>query len=355
MFRRQGISQPGHRARPASAALLAAGTLELCLPLALALLLSGCASSLSPHVTALAAATAPVVDQATAAYHTAQAIHAESVDYDAAASFDQTQVFVPSSIQDWPTDKDIQTRLAVLTAFQLYVKDLTAITGGTDSPALDAASKSMGESLSSLANTVAPPVEAALGVTPAPSSTTETTTTTTSGSTTTTTTSSSSTLPPLVSPGAAKAVSVAIDALGQFLVNRTIEKELPQQIEAMDPHVQALCELLAKDIELIQEQEKIDSNDVIDKQTAFLRAAKLDPEEQRVEFMKLPAMARQQAANDQALTQLRTAIVNLEMTHHALAAAAQGNNPESLAQKLKDLSAAGESLGKFYSSLSPAN
>jgi hypothetical protein len=334
-----------------AAVRLCAGVLALCLPLALA----GCSSSLSPHVTALAAATAPVVDQATAAYHTAQAIHAESVDYDAAASFDQTKVFVPSSIQEWPPESDIQVRLAMLEAFQLYVKNLSAITGSTDSPALDAASKSMGESLTSLANTLAPTVETALGVAPAPSSSTTTTTTTTSGSTTTTTTSSSSTLPPFISPDAAKAVSTAIDALGQFLVSRTIEKELPQQIEDMDPHVQSLCELLARDIELIQEQEKIDSNDVIDKQTAFLRNAKLDPEEQRVEFMKLPAMARQQSANDQAFTQLRAAIVKLEMTHHALAAAAQGNNPESLTEKLKDLSAAGESLGKFYSSLSPAH
>lgn len=328
---------------------LPAGGLALCLPLALPLLLSGCASSLQPHVTALAAATAPVVDQASAAYRTAQAIHAESVDYDAAAAFDQSQVFIPSSIQDWPAEKDIQVRLAVLEAFQLYVKDLGTITGSTDSSALDAASKSMGESLMNVANTLAPQVETA----PAASSASETTTTSSTFGNTSTTTSSS--LPPLVSPGAAKAVSAAIDALGQFLVNRTIEKELPQQIEAMDPHVQSLCELLAKDIELIQEQEKIDSNDVIDKQTAFLRAAKLDPEEARVEFMKLPDMARRQSANDQALTQLRAAIVNLEMTHHALAAAAQGNNPEGLAQRLKDLSAAGESLGKFYSSLSPAD
>jgi hypothetical protein len=331
------------------------GAFALYLPLALVPVLSGCSSSLSPHVTALAAATAPVVDQANAAYHTAQSIHAQSVDFDAAASFDQTQVFVPSSVQEWPPENEIQTRLAVLKAFQLYVKDLAAITGGTDSPALDAASKSMGESLTNLGNTLAPPVESALGVTPAPSSTTETTTTTTSGSTTTTTTSSSATLPPFISSGASKVIGTAIDALGQFLVNRTIEKELPQQIEAMDPHVQALCELLAKDIELIQEQEKIDSNDVIDRQTAFLRAAKLDPEEERVEFMKLPGMARAQRANDAALTQLRAAIVNLEMTHHALAAAAQGNNPESLTERLKDLSAAGESLGKFYSSLSAAN
>jgi hypothetical protein len=318
------------------------------------LVAAGCTPQIVPHATALAAATAPVVDEATAAYYTAQVIHAQSVDFNAAADFDKNDVFVPAGIQDWPSDGDIQIRLAVLTAFQLYVKDLVAITGGTDSTALDAASKSMGESLGDLANNLAPSAESALGVAPAPASTTTTTVTTTTANSTSTTTSTSSTPPPLISEDAEKGISTAINALGQFLVNRTIEKELPQQVEAMDPHVQTLCELLAKDVGLLQEQEKIDSNNIIDKQTDFARNAKLDPEERRVEFMKLPEMARQQRANNQKLTRLRMAILRLELTHHALAAAAQGNNPESLKERLGDLAAAGESLGKFYSSLSPA-
>jgi len=323
--------------------------------LCLSLPVTGCVESQLPkHVTALASATAPVVDQATAAYHIAQVIHAQSVNYDAAADFDKTSVFVPGSIQEWPPEKEIQIRLAMLKAFQLYVKDLAALTGNTDSPALDAASKSMGESLTSLGNDLAPTVEGALGVTPPPASTTTTTTTTTTGSTTSTTISSSSTPPPFISAGAQAGISTAFNALGQFLIARTVNNELPQQIEHMDPHVQAMCELLAKDIEYLQMQEKLDSNDVIDKQTDFIRNAKLDPEEKRAEFMKLPEMARQQRANDQRFTELHAAILNLELTHHALAAAAQGNNPETLTQKLGDLAAAGESLGKFYSSLAPA-
>jgi hypothetical protein len=147
-------------------------------------------------------------------------------------------------------------------------------------------------------------------------------------------------------------ISTAINALGQFLIERKLDKGLPQQIESMDPHVQTLCELLAKDIKILQQQEKLDSDDVIDRQTDFIRDSKLDPEERRVEFMKLPDMAREQRENDQRLTELRGAILNLELTHHALAAAAQGNNSEALSQKLGDLAAAGESLGKFYSSLS---
>lgn len=326
------------------AAVLAA---SLCLTTA------GCVTSQLPkQVTPLANATAPVVDQATEAYHTAQAIHAQRVNYDAAADFDATSVFIPASIQDWPSEKDIQIRLAVLTGFQLYVKDLQALTGNTDSAALDAASKSMGESLTSLVNSIAPAAESALGVTPAPASTTTTTTTVTTGSTTSTTTTSSSTPAPLLSSDNQAAISTAINALGQFLIERKLDKGLPPLIESMDPHVQALCELLAKDVEILQLQEKIDSDDVIDKQTDFIRDAKLDPEERRVEFMKLPEMAREQRANDQKLTELHGALLHLELAHHALAAAAQGNNPETLTQKLSSLSAAGESLGKFYSTLS---
>jgi hypothetical protein len=119
--------------------------------------------------------------------------------------------------------------------------------------------------------------------------------------------------------------------------------------------VQALCELLAKDIAIIQLQEKLDSDDVIDKQTDFIRDSKLDPEARRIEFMKLPDMARQQRINNQKLAALHGAIIHLELAHHALAAAAQGNNPETFTQKLSDLAAAGQDLGKFYSSLSSSN
>lgn len=324
-------------------------------PLLLCALISGCAATrLAKQTTALSVATAPVIDQATAAYREAQAIHTQRVDYDAAQAFEKTGVFIPGSITIWPSEKDIQTRLAVLTALQLYVKQLSEITGGNDSTALDAASKSMGDSLSSLANTLAPPTESALGIAPSPPTATQTTTTTTPEGILQSTTTISSPLPPLISADAQKGVAVAIDALGQFLISRTIEKNLPPKIVAMDPHIKALCELLANDIGILQSQEELDSNHIIDAQTDLARNPKLDPEERRTEFMKLPEMARRQQANGQMLTELRGALVRLELAHHALAAEAQGNNPESIKQKLGDLERAGESLGKFYSSLSSA-
>lgn len=345
---RRGIAIESSVRLRAGAVVLAAG---------LCLMAAGCVPEQLPkQVTLLSNATAPVVDQAAEAYRTAQAIHAQRVNYDAAADFDKSNVFIPGSIQEWPPDKDIAIRLDVLSAFQLYVEQVGQIVGNTDSPALDAASKSVGTNLTSLGNSLAPAAESALGVAPpAPASTTTTTVSTTTGNTTTTTTSTDSTPPPFISATVQAGISTAFDALGKFLIYRTIAKDLPPQIEAMDPHVQALCELLAKDIAIIQLQEKLDSDDVIDKQTDFVRNSKLDPEARRIEFMKLPDMARQQRINNQKLAALHGAIIHLELAHHALAAAAQGNNPKTFTQKLSDLAAAGQDLGKFYSSLSSSN
>jgi hypothetical protein len=331
--------------------LLLSRTCMMAVALCACAFIAGCPSSINKQAVALSTATAPVVDQAAAAYRQAQAIHSLRVDYDAAAAFDQSNVFVPGTIQTWPSDKDIEIRLQVLAAFQLYVKNVVAITNGADSPALDEASQSLGNSLTGLTNTVAPTAETAVGITPASASTTTTTVTTASATATSTTITTASTPAPFISAAAQKGVTLAIDALGQFLVSRTIQKDLPPKIVAMDPHVKTLCELLANDVSLLREQEKLDSNDVIDKQTAFVLGGGLDPEARRNEFMKLPDMARQQQANDQQLENLRTAIVHLEQAHHALADA-QGNNPSSLKEKLADLESAGESLGKLSSSLS---
>ncbi len=315
------------------------------------LLTAGCASSLKPHATALSAATAPVVDEATAAYHDAEAAYELGADYDATTAFDAAQpVYNPRTIHVLLTDKQIQTRTKVLAAFQLYVQDVAAITSGTDSPALDAASKSLGGDIAGLGNTLEPSIDSVLGITPATESTTQTTVSTTAGTTTTTSTTSSSTPVPLVSSGVQKGIGAAVDALGQFLVNRAIEKDLPGKIEAMDPVVEQLCKALASDASILQGEEHRTYDRIINQQTLFLRENKdkMDPGVRQEAIMKLPELARQQQAADEKLNALQAALLKLSLTHHALAAAAQGNNPESLKDKLSDLQTAGASLGNFF-------
>ncbi len=293
------------------------------LVLSLPLASTGCLSTYAKHSAALSAATAPVVDGAAAAYSSANAIHAMRTDYDAITEFDQrTPVYNPRTVPPLLTAKAIQSRLAVLAAFKAYSESLVAITNGTDSPELQAAAKSAGDGIADLGNTLAPSVE---------------------------TTGSSSPVTPAIQNG----VSTAIDALGQFLTNRKVKKELPHIVVTMDPHVKALCDLLESDIMLLKGIEDRDYNFVINQQTLFIReaAGRLDPGVRRGLITKLPEIARNQQESDRELTQLSGAIVRLELTHHALAADLQGNNPVSWKQKLAQLAAAGEDLGKFYSSL----
>jgi hypothetical protein len=288
---------------------------------------SGCLSPLHERGVALSEATAPVVDQAAAAYRDANTLHDLRVDYDAVARFDaKDTVYNPRSTEVLLPEKDIQARLTVIAAFQEYVDSLVAVSNGTESPALQAAAKSTGENLSSLANSLASRAS-----------------------------STPSAQAPLLTPDAQNGISTALDALGQFLVSRKIKKELPQKIVAIDPHVQSLCTLLERDLEILEEQERSDYNRIIDQQTLFLREnATMDPEERRAEIMKLPEFVREQRVAEEKLADLHAAVIRLAKTHHELADEAQSRSTESLKKELEDLASAGSNLGSFYSSL-PTN
>ncbi len=332
-----------------------AGAVILCAVLA------GCSSTpLARHAAALSSTLAPVVDQSAAAYRDAVALHNLRADYEAAVAYENKDAtYNPRNTSVLLLQKDIQTRLAVLAALQVYSKSLIEITQGNDSPALDAASKSVGDNLTSLGNNLAPSIENVLGIAATPVSTTTTTVTTSSGSGSTTTSSTSSTPAPLLSPEVGNGISTAINALGQFLVRRTVEKELPGKIEEMDPHVQALCKALSNDIQTLQDIESRDYDRILDLEKQFILedeqpGKNVNPQEHRAEIMKLPEIARQQREADEQLSSLREAINKLALTHHALVAEAQHNNPETLKDKLAELSDVGSNLGKFYSSL-PTN
>jgi hypothetical protein len=323
------------------------------LALCLTLLSVGCHGPITTHANALASATAPVVEQAAVAYSSANIIHNQAVDYEAVARFNDPppNVYNPRTTQPLLSVKDIQVRLAVLAAFQEYVKSVVAITGNTDSPELQAASKSAAQNLTNLGNDLAPSIDSVLGIAAASAATV--TTTTTSGNTTTS--STSSTPAPAITPGAQNGITIAIDALGQFLINRKTSKELPPIVVAMDPHVKTLCDLLQSDISTLKDQEGRDYDLIINQQTLFIRVTpNLDPEQRREQIMKLPAVARQKQASDLQLTDLSNAVGRLRLTHHAFAAQAQGNNPTTIKSTLSDLEAAGSDLGAFYKTLSPS-
>jgi len=295
----------------------------------LCLLTAGCMKPVKEHTTALAAATAPVIDQAAAAYQAANAIHEKRADYDAIATFekdhstDKLRILHPLM-----ADKDVELRLKILKAFQLYVKTLVAITNGTESKELDDASKSLGDDLTGLGNTVAPTVESALGIPVASAATTVTTSTSETGGITTTTATTTKT--------------------------PAIEKNLPPLIIKLDPQVTSLCKTMIGEIDALSDAETIDFNYLLGQEKQFVMdpGITLSEVERRNEIAKMQELVREQHAAAVQLSGLRGAIIKLAMTHHALAEELAKANPGSLKDELKELIAAGEGLGKFYSSLS---
>jgi hypothetical protein len=335
------------------------GDLTVATALFISLLATGCSQApLARHVTALSVAIAPVVDQSAAAYRDALALHDLRTDYEAVVAYEKKDAtYNPRNTPVLLSQKDIQTRLAVLAALQVYSRSLIEITKGTDSSELDEASKSLGSNLSSLGNDLAPSIENVLGIAATAASRTEAVVTTDLDSTSTATSSKASTAAPFLSPAVTNGINTGINALGQFLVSRTIERELPGKIEEMDAHVQALCKVLADDIHTLQGLEQRDYDRILNLEKQFILedeqpGRNMNPEQHRAEIMRLPELARQQRAADEKLSSLREAIDKLARTHQALAAEAKHNNPETLKEKLAELADAGNNLGKFYLSLS---
>lgn len=298
--------------------------------------LGGCATApIAKHSAALSVAVAPVVEQSADAYRDAVALDNLRADYEAVVAYNAKDAsYNPRNVPELLSQKDIQARLAVVAALQVYSESLLDISRGTSSPELDAASASVGNNLSSLGNDLSPSIESVLGIAG------------TQGATGAAT----------ISPAVRNGISTGVNALGQFLVNRTIEKDLPGKIVAMDPTVEQLCKVLSDDIKTIEGIEQRDYDRILNLQKQFILEDEqpgkdVNPVALRAEMMKVPEVARQQREANQRLEGLRAAIVNLAMTHHALAAEAQHNNPQGLSDKLAALAAVGKNLGTFYSSL----
>lgn len=273
---------------------------------ALCLFTSGCMKSLKEHSTALASATAPVIDQAAAAYQAANAIHEKRADYDAIPVFEQNHsIDKLKVVHELIEDKDIELRLKVLTAFQLYVKTLVEITNGTESPELDAASKSLGKDLTGLGNTVAPTIENALGIPATGPTTTVTTTSTTGNITTSTSTTTTAPAAPITTTDQNLIITGA-NALGQFLTYRAIEKDLPPLIVKLDPQVISLCKTMISEVDDMSNAETIDFNYMLGQQKQFVMdpSITLSEVERRNEVAKMQELVREQHAAELQLAGL---------------------------------------------------
>ncbi len=294
--------------------------------LACSLLATGCLSPLAKHATAFSAATATVIDGSEDAYRGAMQLRLEE---QASAS-----VYAYDKDPTWSPYKDLTP---LLTPAQLDARmqgprraegpctpdTLVDLTSGKPSADLENAAEGVGTNLQGLNQNVA--------------------------------TEFSTALPnlPVMTTEQGNQVSTAVLALGEYLISRKVKSSLPKVTQDMNPNIKALCEALNSDIVILRRQADVDYQSQITELDQSIRheGSAVTPYEHRLEIRSLIELADQQKANDELLTKLQTALHTLALTHQALAAAAQGNNPESISSKIAELAAAGHDLNVYYKSL----
>jgi hypothetical protein len=237
-------------------------------------------------------------------------------DYDKNPTWSPYQDFKPLLTPD-----QLDARIKVLDALKAYATTLVDLTSTKPSEEMQDAAAAAGTNLQKLNQSVAASFQTAI-----PNA-------------------------PVISTANANAISTAVLALGQYLVSRKVAGGLVKVTQDMNPNIQAICEALNRDVVDLRRQADVDYQTLIENEDQFIRHQSLDPVEHRAEIGKLIVLAAQQKSNDALLAKLQTALHTLAMTHQALAAAAQGNNPESISQKITELAAAGKDLNNFYKSL----
>ena len=301
------------------------GVYTAMIALGFSILAAGCSlTPLAKHTAAFSTATNQVIISSEDAYRAANRLRQDEQVAAAVYDYDKNPKWSPyTDPKPLLTAEQLNARITLLDGLRAYAASLVQITGSQSSKDLDTAAAGVGSNLESLSSTV--------------------------------TTNLKNSIPnaPVMSAEEANGASTAVRALGDYLIAKRVKGSLPKVTQDMNPIVKTLCELLNSDITVLRRQADVDYQTLIEQEDQFIRhpPAPLDPVEHRDEIGRLITLANQQKANDELLAKLQVALHTLELTHQALAAAAQGNDPESIKQKIADLEAAGQSLASFYSSL----
>jgi len=280
-------------------------------------------SQLAQHTQAFSSAAIIVTNGSEDAYTSANTLHYNeqialaAIDYDKSASWDPSNYVKPLL-----SDEQLEARREVLDGLKAYAEtlgDLTSTKGNAD---LNAAAKDVGTNLQQLSTTVNTTFKTSTDVS--------------------------------ISDTERNVLSTALVALGTYLQQRTVSRQLPAVLQANDKTVNDICDAVLADVKILRRQADKDYGELEVAQDNYIRHAQppFTADQKRAEIAKLPAMVREQQENDLLLSKLEKSISSLKLTHHALAAAAQGNNPGSLRQYIAELTAEGQSLASYYQSLS---
>jgi hypothetical protein len=309
----------------------------LAVPLIASFFLTGCVKQVRSTVPAFAQAAELTSTNVQGAFESVNATYSDAQDLHFVVTYDGK--VNPSTISaGWLKAEDLNARLQILQGLKQYASELNSLTGSNDVDNLNKASTEVGDSLTALSKTA--PFKKITSKVPG---------------------------------NLANEAAVAVNALGNWLIELKLKKNLPTLIEKMDPNIQSICKLLITDIGSLNTDPAKPAegsglrqvlwnqyNSIILSQNQYIlhnqcNAAEatmncFSPEARFAEIQKLPALVKQRNASDQALQQVQVTVKALAQAHTELVKAAQ--TKQNLTADLGDLLVEAQRLEKYYNSLS---
>jgi hypothetical protein len=299
--------------------------------------LTGCVKQIRSTVPAFAQAAELTSTNVQGAFESVNAAYGDAQNLHYAVTYDGK--VDPSTISaGWLKEEDLNVRLQILQGLKQYASELNSLTGSNDVDNLNQASTAVGNSLTSLSKTA-----------------------------------QFKNITSKLPGNFANEAATAVDALGNWLIESKLKKNLPPLIEKMDPNIQSICKLLIADIGSVNTDPAkgpegsglrqvlwVQYNSIILSQNQYILHNQCDgakapvncfsPDARFAEIQKLLALLRQRSAADQTLQQVQVTVKELAQAHTELVKAAQ--TKQRLTADLGDLLVEAQRLDTYYKSLS---
>ena len=151
--------------------------------------------------------------------------------------------------------------------------------------------------------------------------------------------------------------TTGVNAIGRWIVEFHREREVRLLIDAMDPHVARICDLLAKDIGTaegpgLRAQLERQYWDIIANREMFIAEnhARFSPHALREELTKLVEMKKEQEKADAAMEAVAKSVRSLRETHGQLVKAFE-RKPAGLEARIRGLASEAKRVKAFYGEL----
>lgn len=300
--------------------------LPLAVMAALSVVITGCTLTVAPlakHTAAFSTATSTVVDGSEGAYRAANELRRREQIAEAIDNYGNPGWSPYTPLKPLLSQEQIVARIKVLEALKAYAEALATLTDSKRAyKKIDDSATAAGGSLQSLIGADAPDLKTVFpGI---------------KG----------------LSADEANGISVAINGVGRLLVNGRIKKSLASTTREMEPDIQSLCGVIESDVKILRDLADVDYKTAIQNEDQFIQHNQIDPAVRRIEIGKMITLVDQRKANDALLEKLSNAVAELAKAHTALRDAAAGKDPESLKQRIVELTGLGQDLASYYKSLS---